>query len=72
MSNSTYKYIISGTMALLNLFFFFPVCYIIHNQVINECPPKLIKNEVKEYYEDLKEINEDGSNMVNQLQIKEY
>ena len=71
MSNITYKYIISGVMALSNLFFFFSVCYIIYNQVTNECPPKPKKNEVKEYYEELKEINKDGSNMVNQLQIKE-
>ena len=71
MSNITYKYIISGVMALSNLFFFFPVCYIIYNQVTNECPPKPKKNEVREYYEELKEINNDGSNIVNQLQIKE-
>ena len=57
-------------MALINLFFFFPVAYIIYNQIKNECPPKPKKNEVKEYYEELKEIN-DGNNMVNQLQIKE-
>ena len=70
MSNYYYKIFISTLMALINLFFFFPVAYIIYNQIKNECPPKPIKNEVKEYYEELKEIY-DGDNMVNQLQIKE-
>ena len=70
MSRIFYKIIISGAMSLTTLFFFFPVAYIIYNQVMNECPPKPKKNEVKEYYEELKEINT-GNNMVNQLQIKE-
>ena len=70
MSNSFNKIIISGIMSLITLFFFFPVAYIIYNQVKNEIPPKPKKNEVKEYYEELKEIN-DGNNMVNHLQIKE-
>ena len=71
MSHNTYKIIISMTMGLIALFFFFPVAYIIYNQVINECPPKPKKNEVKEYYKELKEINNDEDNMVNHLQIKE-
>ena len=70
MSHTLYKIIISGIMSLLSLFFFFPVAYIIYNQVMNECPPKPKRNEVKEYYEELKEINQ-GDHMVNQLQIKE-
>ena len=70
MGKYLYKIIISGIMSLLSLFFFFPVAYIIYNQVQNECPPKPKKNEVKEYYEELKEINKEN-NMVNQLQIKE-
>ena len=70
MSNTFYKIVISGIMALITLFFFFPVAYIIYNQVKNEIPPKPKKNEVKEYYEELKEAN-DKNNMVNQLQIKE-
>ena len=70
MSHFYYKIIISGLMGLINLFFFFPVAYIIYNQIKNRCPPKPIKNEVKEYYAELKEIN-DGNNMVNHLQIKE-
>lgn len=70
MSRGFNKYIISGLMAALNLFFVFPVSYIIYNQIHNECPPKVKKNEVKEYYEELKEIN-DKDNMVNLLQIKE-
>ena len=70
MSIYYYKIIIAGLICLTSLFFFFPVAYIIYNQVKNECPPKPKKNEVKEYYEELKEIN-DGNNMVNHLQIKE-
>ena len=70
MSRGFNKYIISGLMGALNLFFVFPVSYIIYNQIHNECPPKVKKNEVKEYYEELKEINE-KDNMVNHLQIKE-
>ena len=70
MSKPIYKYFISGLMSLINFFFFFPVAYIIFNQSKNECPPKPKKNEVKIYYEELKEINK-GNNMVNQLQIKE-
>ena len=70
MGQNAYKIIISGLMSLISLFFFFPVGYIIYNQIKNECPPKPKKNEVKEYYEELKEINK-GNNMVNQLQIKE-
>ena len=70
MSHKTYKNIIAGLISLITLFFFFPVAFIIYNQVQNECPPKPKKNEVKEYYKELKEINS-GNNMVNQLQIKE-
>ena len=70
MSNTFYKIVISGIMALITLFFFFPVAYIIYNQVKNEIPPKPKKNEVKEYYEELKEVN-DKNNMVNRLQIRE-
>ena len=70
MSHNTYKIIISMSMGLIALFFFFPVAYIIYNQLINDCPPKPKKNEVKEYYKELKEINNED-NMVNQLQIKE-
>ena len=70
MSHNTYKIIISMSMGLIALFFFFPVAYILYNQLINDCPPKQKKNEVKEYYKELKEINNED-NMVNQLQIKE-
>ena len=35
-----------------------------------ECPPKPKKNEIKEYYKELKEINKKDS-IINQLQIKE-
>ena len=70
MSESLYKYIISGVMSLLSLFFFFPVSYIIYSQFNTEFPPKPKRNEVKEYYEELKEVN-DKNSMVNQLQIKE-
>ena len=70
MSRGFNKYIISVIMGGLNLFFVFPVSYIIYNQVNNEYAPKVKKNEVKEYYEELKEIN-DKNIMVNQLQIKE-
>ena len=70
LGNTFYKIVISGIMSLVTLFFFFPVAYIIYNQVKNEIPPKPKKNEVKEYYEELKEVN-DKNNMVNRLQIKE-
>ena len=70
MSHPSYKNIISSVIGLIALFFFFPVSYVIYNQFINECPPKPKKNEVKEYYKELKEISNEN-NMVNRLQIKE-
>ena len=69
---STYKNkdIISFIFCLFNLFFCFPVGYILKNQMQTECPPKPKKNEIKEYYKELKEINKKDS-IINQLQIKE-
>ena len=69
---STYKNkdIFSFILCLINLFFCFPVGYILKNQMQTECPPKPKKNEVKEYYKELKEVNKRNS-IINQLQIKE-
>ena len=70
MSTYKNKNIISFILCLLNLFFCFPVGYILKNQMETECPPKPKKNEIKEYYKELKEVNQKDS-IINQLQIKE-
>ena len=64
------KNIISSILCIINLFFCFPVGYILKNQIETECPPKPKKNELKEYRKELKEIN-NKNNIINQLQIKE-
>ena len=70
MSVYKYKIIISFLLAIINLFFCLPIGYILYNQIMNQIPPKPHKNENKEYYKELKEVN-DKNNIVNQLQIKE-
>ena len=70
MSTYTNKVIISSLLCIFNLFFCFPVGYILKNQMETDCPPKPKRNEVKEYQKELKEIN-NKNNIINQLQIKE-
>ena len=70
MSSYKNKIIISSISCLINLFFCFPVGYILKNQMETDCPPKPKKNEIKEYRNELKEINKKNS-IINQLQIKE-
>ena len=70
MSVYKYKIIISFLLTIINLFFCLPIGYILYNQIMNQIPPKPHKNETKEYYKELKEVN-DKNNIVNQLQIKE-
>ena len=70
LSTYTNKVIISSLLCIFNLFFCFPVGYILKNQMETDCPPKPKRNEVKEYQKELKEIN-NKNNIINQLQIKE-
>ena len=70
MSTYTNKVIISSLLCFINLFFCFPVGYILKNQMETDCPPKPKRNELKEYHKELKEIN-NRNNIINQLQIKE-
>jgi len=48
MSSYKNKIIISSISCLINLFFCFPVGYILKNQMETDCPPKPKKNEIKE------------------------
>ena len=70
MSTYKNKNIISSILCIINLFFCFPVGYILKNQLETDCPPKPKKNEIKEYRKEIKEIN-NKNNIINQLQIKE-
>ena len=70
LSSYKNKYIFSSVFCIINLFFCFPVGYILKNQLETDCPPKPKRNELKEYKKELKEVNNEN-NIINQLQIKE-
>ena len=70
ISYYNFKVLVTGSVLLGNLFFCLPVGYILINQLKNDLPPVAKKKEVKEYYEDLKEINRE-STLLNPLLDKE-